>query len=750
MIFPKRFIKATEEFSTFENWVPAPYFRKKITVSKQTPAEILITACGFYELYINGERITKGCFAPYISNPDDMLYYDKYTVSLRKGENVIAVQLGNGFQNNPGGYIWDFDTADFRSAPSFALSCRFTDENGKETVYESGKDFKTAPSPIIFDDYRFGEYYDANKTLDGWNLPEFDDSEWQEPLIAATPAGEARICEAEPIVSHGEIKPVDIIRAGDSYIYDFGICAAGVCRLTIDGDKGQKITLRYADQLIDGDLDIASDWFVRDFWERDKHIVHKDVYICGGGTESYTPAFTYHGFRYVKVSGITAEQATDELLTCVVLYSDIKPCGGFSTSHKTARALQDMTVRSDISNFHYFPTDCPHREKNGWTIDAALSAEQFLLNLTVEASFKEWMRNMVKSQKSDGRLTGIVPTSGWGYDWGNGPESDRAIVYIPYFTYIYRGDTQMILDTADSIERYLKYLNSQTADNGLISIGLGDWCHVGREADDPKAPLVVVDSLVCLNIANMAAALFDAVDLKDKKAYAARLAEGYKAAVRKQLIDFKTFTVCGDCQTSQALAIAYGVFEEDEKAEAFARLLEMIERENNHLDVGVIGNRVLFEVLFEFGYGDLAFHMITRPDFPSYGNWIERGATSLWEKMVREERDYSKNHHFWGCVSAWFIKYLAGIRYNPAGNNLKEVNIAPNFVKALPNASAYFVSNYGKIESSWKREGEVIKLSLTVPNEFTGSIILPSGYTFDDKTRKKAAASGEYTVIKEI
>ena len=745
MNFPKNFIKATEEYNTFDNAVPSPYFRKKFTANKQTDAKILIAACGFYELYLNGQKITRGYFSPYVSNPDDYIYYDQYEVVLNEGENVIAVQLGNGFQNNPGGHIWEFDTATFRSAPNFALSCSFIDADGAEKVIESSTDFKTNESPIRYDDYRFGECYDANFEIDGWNTVDFDDSDWKNAIAAVAPKGEARIAQVEPIKEQGEIKPIEIIPVEDGYIYDFGINYSGVCRLTVSGEKGQRIELRHAEQILNGDIDLESVWFVRKYWYRDKDIVHNDVYICKGeGIETYTPTFTYHGFRYVKVSGITEEQATKDLLTYVKLNTDLKVRGGFSTSHETTQTLQDITVRSDLSNFHHFPTDCPQREKNGWTADAALSCEQMLLNINPEKSYREWMYNIRKAQNAEGALPGIIPTTGWGFHWGNGPAWDCVLAYLPFYTYVYRGETEMITESADSFILYLKYLESRKDEKGLMHIGLGDWCHVGREL--PVAPLEVTDSIISMDIANKMAVMFDAVGMSDKREYALSVRDNFKKAIRDNLIDFETMTVKGDCQTCQSMGLYYGVFEEEERQKAFEVLLKFVDNADNHMDVGVLGGKVIFEVLSDFGYSDLALLMITRPDFPSYGNWLERGATTLWEKMELGDVEYSKNHHFWGYISAWFIKYLAGIRYNPNGTDISEVNISPNFVKVLPDASSYYESKFGKIACNWKRENGAITLNVTVPANMHGSIILPDGYHFDDGTSVKEVKSGTYMV----
>ncbi|MBQ9116306.1 MAG: family 78 glycoside hydrolase catalytic domain, partial [Clostridia bacterium] len=279
MISKNYFIKATEEYNTFEKNLPAYYFRRAFNSETSVTVKVTVAVCGFYELFFNGERITRGFLSPYISNTDDLIYYDEYEITLRKGENVFGVLLGNGFQNNPGGYIWKFDEAAFRSAPMLALSVTREDE----VLLHSGEGFRIAPSPIRSDDYRFGEYYDANYETDGWNRIGFDDSAWDTALPAVPPKGELRIADIAPIVKETEIEPVDIIPCEDGgYIYDFGISNAGVCSLCVSGEKGQKIELRHADSLKDGDLNLAQIWFRRDQWERDSQIVHRDTYICRG------------------------------------------------------------------------------------------------------------------------------------------------------------------------------------------------------------------------------------------------------------------------------------------------------------------------------------------------------------------------------------------------------------------------------------------------------------------------------------
>lgn len=745
------FIQATRQYNTFEENVPAPYIRKSFTVDTPATAEILVAACGFYELFLNGRRYTKGVLAPYISNPNHLIYYDEYRIPLEAGENVLGLLLGNGFQNNPGGYIWDFDRASFRSAPMAAVKLSYRDADGEEIVLQSDNSFCTAPSPIRFDDYRFGEHYDANFEQSGWNDRGFDDSQWKPVLKAVPPAGDLCLRTSEPIVAQGEITPVKIQKGAEGFLYDFGVEQAGVCRLCVKGaKKGQKISLIHGEVVKDGKVDLKNIWFTDSDrpWERDKELVHRDWYICRGDEEEiYVPTFTYHGFRYVEVLGITPEQADEQLLTLIPLHSDLKLRGGFSCSDPTANTLQEITLRSGISNFHHFPTDCPQREKNGWTADAALSAEFMMLNYNPENSYRQWMKNICMAQDKNGALPGIVPTDGWGFSWGNGPAWDCVLAYLPYFVYVYRGDDTPARESSGAFMSYLHYLTTRMDERGLLHFGLGDWCHAGiSNPGMPKAPLEVTDTIMAMDIAGKIAFLFEEMGMEPQAQFASSVAQELKNAFRKNLIDFEAMTVKGDCQTSQAMCLYYGVFNEQEAETAFARLLEQIRAADDHLDVGVLGGRVIFHVLSQFGYSDLAYKMITRPDFPSYGYWLEQGATTLWEAFLEDEI-LSLNHHFWGDISAWFIKCIAGIRFNPTGKNIYEVHIKPAFLSKLSQAQGYYTAPAGKIVSAWERKGDELKLFVEVPRQIRATVFLEEGYTFQDGSTVKEVTGGTYEIL---
>lgn len=752
MEFPNYFISAGHDYADFDHPVAAPYLRKSFYISK-TPAkaELVITGLGFYRVFLNGVEITKSILAPYISNPDDLVYYDAYSVAerLQPGENVIGVQLGNGMQNCFGGYVWDFEKAKWRGAPKMAMRLDIEQADGSAVTLESDETFRTHSSPLIMDDLRCGEYYDARMEMDGWCSAGFDDSSWGYAVKAKTPRGECRLCTASPIVASERLSPVSITPYQEGYLYDFGVNAAGVCQLKIQGSRpGQEIFTSYCEWFHDGILEQRNLNFADRGDPRSIH-VQCNRYICRGlAEEAYTPAFAFYGFRYVYVKGVTAEQAVPELLTYQVIHGDFHEVGSFSCSDEVANTLQQLTRRSDLANFFWFPTDCPHREKNGWTGDAALSAEHMLINLSVEDSLREWMRNISAAQNAEGALPGIVPTGGWGFAWGNGPAWDQVLVELPYQLYRLRGDLDTARENGASILRYLQYISHRRDARGLVAIGLGDWCPPSRRPDDPKSPLEVTDTAICMDISVKSALLFERLGWELERQFALELYDQLRTAFRKYLIDFSTMTVAGDCQTSQVVGLYYQIFEPGERAAAFARLKKLIAECDEHFDCGIIGLRGLFHVLSDFEETDLAFKMITRLDYPSYGNWVARGATSLWEVFQPEDGGawpvYSMNHHFFGDISSWFIQRVAGIRPNPRAEDAQEILVAPGFVDSLSFAEAAYEAPAGKVQVRWEKQGSDVMLKVKVAGELHGCIQLPAGWKFADGLCAKKLASGEY------
>lgn len=700
-----KFVCASEEYGTIKKTVPAPLFRTVFFGGQSKKYTLTICGLGFYEVYVNGQRITRSKLAPYISNPDDLLYYDTYDVSeyIQEGENAVGVMLGNGFLNSDT-TVWDFDKAEFRSAPKFALCVQEND-----TFVLDATAFKTADSPILFNDLRLGERYDARKEkgLENWCCVGYDDSHWANVRPAKTPFGKPVLASVTPIIETERKKAVKIISGDDGYIFDFGENISGVAVLKIRGECGQTVRMEYGEVLLEGKIlykkNIVCGLESTDVW-------HTDYYTCkGDGEEVYQPYFTYHGFRYVQIEGIQRAQLREDLLTAVVYCGDFGDLNTFSCDNPTVNRLQEMTVRSDYRNFIHIPTDCPHREKNGWTADAAISCEQFLYNFDCSAALEEWLKNIRYAQRDDGAFPGIVPTSGWGFEWGNGPAWDYVIVELPYVIYKFTGNKQVLIDNAEAIYKYLLYLKTQIREDGGIAFGLGDWCDCNAGLDVAyTTPLEITDMLMSIEICQKAAVIFEKIQQREKQGVCLSLEKQIKQNFQR--LHVNGYAVDAPTQTAQAKAIDVGIFDGESKAKAVEELVARIHRDNDVFRVGVIGGRVLFRVLCDGGYHDLALQLITQDAYPSYYHWIKLGYTTLgeafWEQyensLLRKDggRLGSLNHHFWGDISALFYKYILGLQINPNMDNPNHIVIAPLKFIGVDTVKGIYKRNGKELEIS--------------------------------------------------
>lgn len=715
-----RFIFAGTEFNSRDKHIPAPLFRKEFACTDITGThKLVIGATGFYRIFLNGEELTKGPLAPYISNPDHTVYYDEYDLSGKLlADNVLCVLLGNGFGNALDCNIWEYESAPYRSAPKMFL-CIY----GKDgTALCSDDSFDVFDSPITFDDLRFGEFFDARLVR-----PELFErgsvSGGRKAAVAPPPKGELKKCTAQPLRRFEEVAAKTVTKSDGGFIFDFGQNNTGIFRLHITGRSGQKVKLTFGEILRDGKLFTDNIRFAE---RRIGYDVQYDEYICTDGEQTYEPSFTYHGYRYAFVEGIEEAQAKPELLTMIVMHSDITPVGHFACSDEVINKIEECTCRSDVSNFLYFPTDCPHREKNGWTGDIVCSAEQLLYHYDCVLSLREWLGVLRKTQKENGRLPGIAPTSTWGYDWGSGPAWDSALVEVPYQIYRFTKDTGIIFENADAIEKYFAYADTKLNSDGLLAYGLGDWREAGSVMDI-TTPLEVTDTLVMTDTAKKASELLAVIGHTEQSEKIGKWGKKLERQFWKKYA--KNGEITCKTQTAQAKAIACGIFGKDELTKAYDVLKKMLADNNGRFKVGVIGAKVLFDVLVRAGAGDEALEAIIGPQFPSYGFWLSKGATTLWESFMDGDdiwRD-SRNHHFWGSVSAWFFKTLAGLDIVSRG----KAEICPHTLSRLSWAEASHSYKDLSLFVRWERKDGGIEFCIRNKG-YTGNISVP-GYETDGK-----------------
>lgn len=733
---PRVFIRGTDKYSTLYEPVPAPILRKSFSLDfVPEQADLSITASGFYDLYINGQKITRGHLSPYISNPSQYFYYDTYEIAslLQQGKNAVTIILGNGFANQDSPRMRFNEYTD--RAPLVTALIMTASGQGQTFTLETDESFKVHPSPILYDMYRFGVIYDARQEIEGFADADFDDSAWGNAKFAPKPSGILHPNTANPILDQYELKPISIEKQEDFYyfhdndrkpfpftyvksgwVYDFGYDCAGVCRLKIKGEQGQRVTLRHGEAFRDGKFNMNCIFTVKPGDEDHMPYFQADTYILKGGQEEiFVPIFTYHGFRYVLVEGITDEQATPDLLTYIVFNTDLRKRSDFRCSDPTVNTLYEMAIRADLSNFHHFPTDCPQREKNGWTGDASVSACQMLLSLDCAENFRMWLESIRGAQLENGKLPGTVPTIGATYNWGCGPAWDSVCINLPYFSYQFDHREDIIRENSDLMWKYLHYIAGRRDEKGLIACGLGDWCQPYSGNVNISSPLEFTDSTQIFEISQRAAFLFGVIGQEDRKAYALTLMNEMRQAVRTHLIDWDTMTVAGNCQTSQAVALSMGIFEESEYEAAYQRLLDFIVEKNYFLDCGMIGLRHVFHVLFANGDGDIALKMMCQEEAPSYANMIKLGGTALFESLIPNGDQESQNHHFYGDIINLFISKMAGLNINPNLDDIHHVVVAPQIPECISFAEASYDFRDGTVKVKWEKMDGKVTIFVQMP-----------------------------------
>lgn len=726
----KTFICASRIQGEPQHPVAAPYLRKGFTLDfVPEKAKIKVCTPGFYRFFVNGKEITRGKLAPYIANPDHFLYYDEYEIAplLHEGKNAFGAILGNGFFNNPGGFVWDFDLAPWRGAPMIAVEAVMTGE-GKSVTLTADETWRTCPSPIIFDDLRMGEKYDFTRVIDSWADADFDDTLWDFALLPARiPRGRLRKNGVEPILPEKELTPVSVTKLDGGFLYDFGENTAGTFRFTVSGAAGQKVTIRLGEQLRDGRLDqtCLRCGEVHDIYDGLFHKV--ELTYGGGGKVTYEPSFTYFGARYAFVSGITEEQAAAGAFTFIVCHSALKKAGGFTCSDKTVNTLMEMIGRTDMANFFYFPTDCPHREKNGWTGDASVSADHLTYLYDARRSYRQWIMSICASQNEEGAIPGIVPTDTWGFRWGNGPAWDSAMTELPWQLYKKWGDVKTAVLCADTWDRYLTYIMGRREEDGTITIGLGDWVPVFTPASVYDTPVKVTSTLYVMDMAGKMSRMLTAAGEGEKAAHAERVHGELRRTFREKLIDFDTMTVAGRTQTAQCMALSMGAFHQDEEQRAFSVLLDLIHEKGDVFDCGMLGLHCLFETLARFGAAEMAWKLIMNDKFPSFALLPEWGYTSFPEKFCPKDSEesyaISHNHHLFCDVARFFIESAAGLIVT----DHETVLVKPCFLSSLTRAEAYHVFPAGRVSVGWKRKNGSVCVTVKRPKAVRAVYELPEG-----------------------
>lgn len=706
------------------NVKPAPYFRKKFNTNKKIKsARAYIAAAGLYELSINGERIGNHRLDPTYTRFDRRNLYVTYDVTdnLQNGENAIGVLLGNGWYNHQSTAVWYFDKAPWRARPKFCMDLRITYSDGSvETVSTDGS-WKTAFSPVIFNSIYTAEHYDARLEQPGWNSPGFDAEDWNNAMATNAPSQNITAQALHPIRNVTEIPAVEMTKIDDrTWLFDFGRNMAGVTKMKVAGLEGTTIRLEHGERLDSaGRLDMSNiDVHYRPTDDSDPF--QTDIFILSGeGEDEFMPRFNYKGFQYVEVKSDKPLELTKESLMAYFMHSDVPRIGAIQSSNSTLNKIWEAANASYLSNLFGYPTDCPQREKNGWTGDAHIASETGLYNFDGITVYEKWLDDHRDEQQPNGVLPAIIPTDGWGYTWANGPDWTSTIAIIPWNIYLFYGDTRILEQNYDNMKRYVDYID-ENYPAGITDWGLGDWVPVKSET--PKEFTSTAYYFVDATILSKAAELLERT--ADAEKYAA-LAEKIKKAVNEKYLDMETGIYGSGLQTEQSVALQWGLVPDDLIPKVAEKLAERVIADDKHIDVGLLGTKAILNALSENGYADLAYEVAAQETFPSWGWWIVNGATTFYENWPLDaNRDISMNHIMFGEINAWYYKALGGIFPDEQQPGFKNVLLKPHFVEGLDQFEAKHEGPYGTIVSSWKKDGNTVKYHVSVPSNSTAKLFL--------------------------
>lgn len=724
------------------DYKPAPYFRKTFEAKKKIKsARAYIAVAGLYELYLNGNKIGNHRLDPLYTRFDRRNFYVTYDVTdqLQQGKNAIGVLLGNGWYNHQSMAVWDFHRAPWRNRPTFCMDLRITYEDGTVEVIPTERDWRTSSGALIFNSIYTAEHYDARLEQEDWSTANFDDSKWHGVGYRGVPSQNVISQQVQPIRAVETIPVKTLKKFNDStYVFDFARNMAGVTRIKVSGEEGTIVRIKHGERIYDNGRVNTSNIDVYHRPIDDSDPFQTDILILSGkGEDEFMARFNYKGFRYVEVTSNKPITLNENSLTAYFTHSDVPQKGKISTSNTLINRLWWATNNAYLSNLMGYPTDCPQREKNGWTGDGHFAIETALYNYDGITVYEKWLADHRDEQQPNGVLPDIIPTGGWGYGTDNGLDWTSTIAIIPWNIYLFYGDSKLLADCYENIKRYVNYVD-RTSPNGLTSWGRGDWVPVksGSSKELTSSVYFYVDTKILAN----AAKLFNK---QEDYTYYTALAEKIKNAINAKFLNQDTGIYASGVQTELSVPLMWGIVPEDVKKKVVKNLVKKVEEAGFHLDVGVLGAKSILNALSENGEAETAYKVAAQDTYPSWGCWIANGATTLLENWdLKATRDISDNHMMFGEIGGWFYKGLGGIFPDPQQPGFKHILLRPNFPTGLNQFEAKHQSPYGEICSKWERKKNIILYTIKVPANSSATLYLPDNIKGEERTIELEA--GEY------
>ncbi|XCF06353.1 family 78 glycoside hydrolase catalytic domain [Tamlana crocina] len=765
---------------------PPPYLRKSFTTKPNIKnATLYITALGAFEVSLNGKKIGNDLLAPGWSDYNKRIYYKTYNVIdyLKKGENTIGAILGDAWY---AGYVGPKVLSKPRNRELYGLhpgllsQLEIEYDNGDKDIITSDENWKANEGPFVYADLLMGAEYNANLELTNWNTNNYDDKNWSPVYIHQGTEGVIQAYPGNSIQVYDEIIPIEITEPEKgTYIFNLGQNFAGHARLQVQGNKNDTIVIRFGERLHDdGKLMTENLRFAR----------ATDTYILKGeGVETWEPKFTYHGFQYVEVTGLKTKP-TKETITGIPFGSSIPFESSFTSSDEILNRMYQNVIWTQHSNFMEVPTDSPQRdERLGWLGDVQIFSRSALYNANIGAFNRKWFADLRDAQYDNGPYAVFAPRPYPKLVWYS-PGWMEAGVMVPYNTYKFYNDTKVIENHYESMTRFMdyhiekskvhKFYPEHSFTDARPIGGFGDWLSM----TDKHLSHDILASMHYQYALKIMSEMSAAIGNQEKANYYKVLYNESVTAFIKHYIDEdgkfqideavygdgkgyfegeKGFT--GHTQSAYATAIYFDLLPPNLKEKAGKHLVDLLAKNNNLPSSGILGIRQLLPALSSIGRSDLAYEILLKKDYPSWGFQIKNGATTIWERWnsYTPENGFngemnaemnSFNHYAFGAFSQFLFSDIAGIKTKDAGFN--NIIIKPKLGNmSLSHASGKYASINGNITSSWSIEGHYFNLEVEIPVNTSATVYIPSkegnnvlesGHEIDSNLIKFLKQEGEY------
>jgi alpha-L-rhamnosidase len=723
--------KDEDETKLTDRRLPARWLRRDFTIDKPVGrAVVYMSGLGLSELQINGQKVGDEVLSPALSDYTKHVFYVAHDVTsqLKPGANALGVILGNGRFFAPRDSVGR-NTATY-GLPKLLLQMHveFADGGSQDLISDQTWKLSTA-GPIVANNEYDGEEYDARREFEGWSMPGFDDSKWETPQLVAGPAGTLCSPMDDPIRVTGTLQPrtVKEIQPG-VFIYDMGQNMVGWCRLKVSGPAGTAVSMRFAESLNpDGSLYVAN--------LRKAKVT--DIYtLRGGGVETWSPRFTYHGFRYVEMKGFPGKPGLDAIQGCIV-NDDVPSAGDFACSDNTINQVYRNIVWGVRGNYRSMPTDCPQRdERQGWLGDRAAESRGESYIFRNDPLYAKWVRDMSDAQRADGNVSDVCPAF-WPLYTDN-VTWPSAMVIIPGALCDLYGDTQPIARNYPAMVKWVDYVNTFIKDDLVPIDKYGDWCvppadpkviHSTDPAQLTAKPILGTTYFYhCLTLMEQYATMLGRTgDAWRFRLMAAQLKKG----LNDKYLNRQTGVYDNGAQTSSVLPLAFDMTPPDVKQRVFDQLIAKIEKDNYHIGTGLVGGQWLNRVLSDNGRADVCYRLATNRTYPSWGYMLDHNATTIWELWNGNTADPAMNsgNHVMlvGDLVTWLYEYVAGIAPDPQIPGFKHILMRPTIAGDMTWAKATHHSPYGQIASEWHRNGKAFDWKIEIPANSTATVWVPAG-----------------------